>query len=352
MKKFIIKNSLFLFICIPIAVIYYLPNIYIIPYCTGDIGRMGKIPFGSYDTIFHPAEFNYVENIDNFDSLQKAKIITIGDSFSQQNNEGYQNYLGHSINHVVHNFRIKDAKPENTAYTLIKKGMIPNCKILIVESVERAFIKSLLKDFRIIDEILDKKIMTTKTLKNDSTTPKNISFSNNLILSLNNLSSFYKTKLSVFKNYKVLKLREDMFTSPNYSKSIYFNNCVDAGDSDLLFRYLSEQDMQLAHNNLDVLVNESHNNGITIIYMIAADKYDMYYDYIEDNPYPRNPTFDYFADFDSTLFINTKTLLLPYINKGIKDVYRVNDTHWSPIAAKIVGEHLASIINNTLDNKQ
>ena len=85
--------------------------------------------------------------------------------------------------------------------------------------------------------------------------------------------------------------------------------------------------------------------------MVAADKYDMYYDYIEDNPYPRNPSFDYFINYDTTVFINTKTLLLPYLQQEIKDIYRVNDTHWSPIAAKIVGEHIASIINNYIDYK-
>lgn len=349
MKEFLKKTNTFILISLPIAIILFIPCFYIIPYQSGDIGRMGCIPFGAYDTIFHSIEFNYVQNIDNFDSLQNADIITIGDSFSQQDREGYQNYIGHSINRIVYNFRLKDAQPENTAYTLIKKRMIPNCKVLIIESVERKFIKSLGKEFQILDNILYKPIMTTIP---QNATKKVVDKSNSLVITLQQLSKFYKTTLSLSKNYDLLQLNKDMFTSQNYSKSLYFCNSVIVSDGDLLFKNLSIQNFQQAHNNLDSLVHEAHKHGIQIIYMVAADKYDMYYDYIEDNPYPRNPSFDYFKDYDTTVFINTKKLLLPYLQQGVKDIYRVNDTHWSPIAAKIVGEHIASIINNYLDNKK
>ena len=352
MKHFVNKLLLFLLVCIPIAITYYLPSIYIIPYQTGDLGRLGGIPFGAYDTIFHRVGFNYVQNIDNFDSLQNADIITIGDSFSQQNIEGYQNYLGHSINHIVYNFRIQDGKPENTAYTLIKKGMIPNCKILIVESIERAFIKSSSNDFQIIDNILDKQIRTTKISKIKNDGSEHISKFNQFSLTLQKLSKYYKTKLSLVKNFQLLQLKEEMFTSLKYSKSLYLYNHKETDDGDLRFQNISSEILTLARNNINTLINAALSNNIKIIYLIPADKYDMYYDYIEDNPYPRNPSFDYFKDYDTTVFINTKKLLLPFLQQGAKDIYRVNDTHWSPIAAKIVGEHIASIINNNLDNKK
>ena len=77
------------------------------------------------------------------------------------------------------------------------------------------------------------------------------------------------------------------------------------------------------------------------IYMIAADKYDAYESLIV-NKHKCNHLLDYFPSNDS--IINTKELLLPYILAGTQDVYRVDDTHWSPVGSNIVGIEVADRI--------
>lgn len=351
MTTFYKKILSFILFGIPIICLFLLPCILVLPYQTGGFGSWG-IPFGPYDTIFHQPEYCFVDNIDNFDSLREAEIISIGDSFSQGGISGYQNFLGHILNTKVSNFRFKNARPENTAYTLLKKNLIPKCKILIVESVERAFIKSLSDEFFIFDNIQEKEIITKKQenifdyFDNKDLEIRHFDFD------IKALTSFYKNKLSLTKKYKLLYLKEDMFTSKSYSKSLYiYDNINGDGDSELSFKTLSKEQIDIAKNNFLVLIDEAQKHNIHIIYLIPTNKYDLYYNYIENNPYPQDSSFDYFEEFDTTIFINTKKILLPYLHQGVKDIYRVNDTHWSIIAAQIVGEHLGESIKYHIVNK-
>ena len=83
MQHFLKKIAIASIITSILGVLFMLPCIYILPYQTGDLGRLGGIPFGPYDTIFKIPDFLYTENIMNYDSLQNVEILTIGDSFSQ-----------------------------------------------------------------------------------------------------------------------------------------------------------------------------------------------------------------------------------------------------------------------------
>lgn len=80
--------------------------------------------------------------------------------------------------------------------------------------------------------------------------------------------------------------------------------------------------------------------------MVAAGSYDLYQDYIVDNPYPRDTTLDYFDDLDTSWFLNTKKLIKPHIDAGEKDMVLLNDTHWSIKSAKLAGEKLGEMIND------
>lgn len=44
-------------------------------------------------------------------------------------------------------------------------------------------------------------------------------------------------------------------------------------------------------------------------------------------------------------FINSKKIFQNYLDQGVNDIYYVNDTHWSPIGATIIGEYIGDIIN-------
>ena len=86
--------------------------------------------------------------------------------------------------------------------------------------------------------------------------------------------------------------------------------------------------------------------------LVCPDKYDLYQDYIVNNPYQRKTINEDFRKIvgDREDIIIGKEILLPYINKGMKDIYYFDDTHWSFKSAKITADTLTSLYNNlTLD---
>ena len=48
------------------------------------------------------------------------------------------------------------------------------------------------------------------------------------------------------------------------------------------------------------------------------------------------------------IYINSKEVLAKHLEAGEKDIYFVDDTHWSPYGAKIVAEEILKELNNKL----
>ena len=343
MQRFIKKLAIAVIITVLLGLVFIAPCFYILPYQTGDLGRLGQISFGPYDTIFKVPSFLYTENITDYASLHNVEILTIGDSFSQGYTIGYQNFTGHYLNKKVSNFRIDGLGSVSTVFTLLEKNMIPNCKIIVIESVERYAINGLSEEPIISDGILNNKIISgTQSIVH----PRDTTIRHN-VLDFEKLTSYYKNLFNSFSNYKVFTLSAPLFTAGKYSDKLFIYTSPHDNNNDLSFTNHPEEQIQKAKDRLYELKTLGEKYNIQIIYLVAADKYDMYYDYIKDNPYPINPTLSYFSDFDTTFFINTKKILLPHIKNGEKDIYRVNDTHWSVKAAEIVGNHLGRIINES-----
>ena len=64
-----------------------------------------------------------------------------------------------------------------------------------------------------------------------------------------------------------------------------------------------------AIKNLNKLHYLALERGVNLIYLISADKYDVYSEYVIDNPFPSNPTLEYFNNIDTTWLINSKRIL-------------------------------------------
>ena len=80
---------------------------------------------------------------------------------------------------------------------------------------------------------------------------------------------------------------------------------------------------------------------------MAADKYDVYQEFVIGNKYPEKRALEAFAKYDDNpYFVNTKDILLKKARQGVTDLYYADDTHWSPIGAKIVAEEIARRIDS------
>lgn len=258
----------------------------------------------------------------------------LGDSFTKKNVNSYVNYLGHALGKKICHLYIDDNKinPCSVANLLIDNDLLPNCKILILESVERNAI------WRLRDCFNGRNLVFVE--KSDDTLNR---FDISKYLNLNRLSSFVKLNLNIDNPVGKLHLDGDYFTN-KYSNELYFYTSLHDGGGDLWYSKYDEPIFAKAKYNLLKLREKALVKGIDFYFVMPADKFDMYYDNIVENPHPENPTSDYFSDLDTSWYLSGKQILTPPLRDGVKDIYLVNDTHWSRIAAEIVGRHLASLI--------
>jgi hypothetical protein len=103
--------------------------------------------------------------------------------------------------------------------------------------------------------------------------------------------------------------------------------------------YLTPDTVAKINENLNRLADRLAAKGIHLVFMPVVDKYDLYFDYIVKNRYPRNTFFDMLRPLKRRYrLIDTKAILEEAIRNGVKDIFYVDDTHWTWKASKIIFE--------------
>lgn len=311
-----------------IAIYHY----YISPCFTGDMGRMGQIMFDKdyYKRIqqTYSSQKSYVIPIQQTDSILydtnkfKPRIFTIGDSFSQQKEYGYAQFLGEQLSMDVYNFTRTpiDISAEQHLIKLLNRNEIPKQSIVIVESVERIMVGRLCG--------LDFQDTTRMTFKVKEKEKPHV---------LNNSVQFIYRKQQPIHRYSLVA---DLFSHKNKTRQLYIYDSPWANDGDFRFVERQNEDYDTAYANLYALHAYAEAHGIHMLYMIATDKYEVYEPFIISGYRPHNPTLDKLPQ--EPWIINTKPLMQSLVANGVKDVYYINDTHWSPIGAKVAGEEIAN----------
>lgn len=315
MKRFLIaivsplKSPLLL---LSIALVYFL---HISEDITGDIGKLGQIIFSKeyhYQDKFQSVPMSVIDWCDASD-LKSKKVVFLGDSFTKNI---YPNCLVSIIQKPSSKyFAYNIESPEDTFVALCNANVeMPD--VVVLESVERDFV------FRLC----------------------NVDFSSNIIPKASvskpveekqtDFSTFYRNQL--IKNQAILNisLRDSLFTCPRKEKELYFYY------DDI--RFPKEEQIQAAISNLESLFQLAKKKNICLFYVVAADKYDVYQEFAIENGFPKKEVLEKFEKFESNpYFVNTKHVLLKNARQGVKDLYYADDTHWSPIGAKIVAEEIA-----------
>ena len=332
MKKFLKKIS---YTLLPVWLVAVLGVCYftliVCPEVTGDIGRLAIIPFGhEYD---ERLEKNFIQQ-DLFTTVfsvqelkaSKGDVVTIGDSFSERGRDGYQNYLGQHGLKVVNVGRYLYYSPVTYAYEMMDLGIIDstNTSVLIVESVEREF-NGFMSVFR-----------PSRQLESETKVKKKMILGSANEWSLNRARDFivYHSGLMTPPILK-RKLSRDFFTSDNPSELYFYANDIKGTSLNLN----DIPTIQATYRSLQDKAKEKH---ITLLLLVATDKYDLYQRYIVDNPYPEktvNEEIDRLFNHDPHIIL-AKFYLQPLVDRGEKDVYLYNDTHWSYKAAKVVADEL------------
>jgi len=337
MKKFTIR---FIGALIPLYVLVLFYIFYISPNLSGDLGNIGQIPFGKDYSNAIGKNYLLRSRVIQFTDKNmnsRYKIGTIGDSFSQQGINGYQNYLANLENTDILNFKweINCGAPQ-TAINLLNSGVFSNShfKVVIIECVERQLI------YR-----LSTVNFGNKSFKDSSVNEHKQIDKENYKPFLENVFSWIRLSCGYNNPVNKVQLDANYFDSPTYGNKLFFY------EYDLSFKTIDKNDITIAKSNLTKIVRLFESKGIKLIFMIAADKYDVYQSFIIHNPYPKNRTLDYFKDFEAyPYFVNSKQILYPLVRNGVKDVYLMNDSHWSYKASQVVAKELKKriyILSNT-----
>lgn len=344
MKKIIWKTTIFL---IPFIILFAITELFFSKTESPDLLRLGYFPSieKEYRSVFKE-EFKrktfFYEFLDN--KNKKAKIFTIGDSFTEQDNFGYKNYLAEKYDVLNFNRFIFDNQIQ-TLYQLLNSSFFEDRKIeyVILENVERHFVHNVIrldslqmsKGFHFND--LSEKPKTTKEKNEESFFSKKIIYfplsmfryyfghdylSNELIYNYNLKSD----KLFSNNSNRLLFLSEDLW-------GLKFNNDLN--------------EVKKMNNVLNDLSDKLSGKGIKLIVLPAPDKYDLYYDYIIDKTnFPKPLFFEYLGSLKKNyLYIDTKKILSAQLGRK-KDIYFYDDSHWSPNASKIVSEEIVKIIRD------
>ena len=368
MNKF--KKIVYVWLFLVLIIVTFHPIIYyfyvskVFPKDNSVVGDLSRMSY-AVDLIHKRFESKNLEKLhikQNEYKGQNIDFITIGDSFSKGASGGlnpyYQDYISTIYNKNVLNI---DMFKENknyieTIYSLLNSGELENkgVRYVIIESVQRRSLerfalndinpnlyisKGLLKNniktsdnnqeinnvnYILIDTI--KKLFLTST-RNEVYVINNLN-QNALIYNLRfKIKGYGKMTSHVYRE----KLNQDFF-STNITRDLLFY------DEDLKYLKLeTKENIELLNNNFNKLSQALSKKNIKLIFMPAVDKYNLYSPYIISNTYQKSIFFEYLDSLPKDyIFINTKKILSEQLEKGEKDIFYADDTHWSHKASEVI----------------
>lgn len=274
---------------------------------------------------------------------QKAKILTIGDSFSEQGNIGYKNYLAEKYN-ILHVDRFISNNQIGTLNGLVNGDFFDkyNVEYVLLENVERFFVSNAEN----VDVSKKLKMMQVDSIISNHTKPIERKNDNNFF-SKKTLSFPFSIGRYLFrKNYLSnnivynVELKTDKLFSNNSNKLLFLNQ-----DVINLKENNSFDKVRKLNYVLNEIADKLKKKNIKLIVLPAPDKYDLYYQYIAHKTYfPKPLFFDHLNLLKKRYFYIDSKKILSESMESEKDIYYFGDTHWTPIASKIISKEIDKVI--------
>ena len=319
---------------------------------TGDLSRMSYLSHLNF-------ERKDLRNLDrkmldtNSYNFEDIDMITIGDSFSNGGaggeNRYYQDYLATKLDFNIlnlHNLPNSRNSLETIVY-LYNSGFLERTKVkyILIECVQWGIIDRFSFDLDTsktmnIDEISEIYGFNKKDQEIKENLLPDVSFINtgNFKFMTYNLLYNFSDK-AFFSSVHKFKL-DDYFFSLDSKDFIFYKNDV------RYLRKINENSLNVVNENLNLLSNLLKKSDIKLIFMPAVNKYDLYYPYIVKNKYPKDPFFDMYRKLKKDyIFVNTKEILTKEIKKKEKDIFYIDDAHWSYKASDVITSELINELN-------
>lgn len=319
---------------------------------SGDLTRVGLLMHKTgYREIFSD-KYEFEHQQSNFKSFTipakpkedngKIRVLTIGDSFSNQGGVGYNSFLGSKDSIEVTNYSGGlniNKNPYQTLYYLSKTDMLKGYDFIILESVERLAVSRIPFDTNL--EINFDSLFQDHKAADETLQAERLELFNNKVLKVPLVSILYNfvdnpmdSKAFIFQ------------TSCNLFSGKPSELLVSKEDIDYLEKNNNPENIEVLNDFLNELTNTLKDQGVNLIYLVCPDKYGVYYNYMIDNSYPAPLFFDeYQSQSKQYMYFNTQKLLRGAVNAE-KDLYYYDDTHWSPIAAEMISDELEILIKH------
>lgn len=272
---------------------------------------------------------------------QNIDMITIGDSFSNGGGSGknafYQDYIASINNLDVLNIRALDLANGNVPNTLLalnNSGLLDKVKPKIVllsigsRALVRRFSHELDWEAIVSEEAVFNELKHMKPRDLSAQQLKNVSIVNTANFKYPFFTLGYHFK-PCLKSVCKFPLKKPLFSVEADKEILIYKQTL----KDLHMN--TPENIKKANNNLNRLAQLLTAKGIKLYFMPAVSKYDLYYEYIDQKKFPKDPLFDLLTSLQKDyILINTKDILLPLLKAGEKDLFYADDTHWSSKASK------------------
>lgn len=329
--------------CILLAVLYYC--LIIRPDLVGDLGELGKIPFDrEYARQMYRPVLSGQRKVDYARGEAMSPVVTIGDSFSQQNPNGFQNFLGDMLGHDITNipFDFHKTSPEQGAADLLATGFFdnhPEVEWVIVETIERDLV-----DRWLAVEFDRARSNPPVKYRREEDAPAEGKVQESLGRYFRQGVDWIKLSTGIADSPVCsVELSEECFTLAGKESRLYFY------DQDLTRISASDDELAAVAGKISALRDRFADKGIKMIFMPAPDKYELYQHLTVDNPYPARPLgASLSAALDTLDFVvNPLPELRRMLDNGDKDIYMADDTHWSAkgasAAAAMLHRHMTGM---------
>jgi hypothetical protein len=321
----------------------------------GDLNRLGKIPVNpDYRNIFK-SELTMPINYTQFSKIvwgekRSYNILTIGDSFSQQDGYGYQSYLTSLYNFDVINFDYRsyfaNYNPIEFIFQMTNGSILDTMKVdyIILQMVERYFIihcKNIQHDNTIKLEDLNNRKSDRSKVTNENTQVISSDF---FRFPLYNLLYYFDDN-AFFSQVCKLDLSKKCFSYEKNNLLILNETITDPSQKEI-------EEVKLANNELNSLSNILKKRNIKLILLPSPNKYSVYYDFILNDAYPKPNFFENLREEEKEyILIDSQSILKEMVTNDINDVYFYDDTHWSPIASRKLANAIYEVIKNDQHTK-
>lgn len=349
------KHKRFLRIILGFLVLFLAYNAAVWSLCTetlltgpvGDLSRIGYISDVAQvkaDLFDLPRRQISLEDLNG----ERLDLLTIGDSFSNHGapgkNSRYQDYIASINDFNVANVSASADNPMAEVFALLKNGFFDKYRprYLLVESVERECIKNF--SGRLEDYTAQKKPEKRAANKPEDVFKPNAAAGTRsqprvLFLNTGNFKYLLNTVLYKFsehafaKKVAVKELAKPLFSAGGGTKLLFYYGDIERRS------LVTDRSVESLNDNINYLSRELGKRNITLVFMPVVDKSNLYADYMADDPYPGSTFFERLRALPKDyLFIDTKDILSKALQQGEKDIFHVDDTHWTWKASKRVFE--------------